>query len=55
MGLASLKEVKEFFGVTNSATFTKEWRELSEDERAKFRGLVGEAIGKEEGDTNEND
>lgn len=38
----SAKELKEFFGYTKLADFSRDWKELSEAERAQIRGGIAD-------------
>lgn len=41
---ASLKEVMQYFGETSSSQFSKEWKELTPEEKEWFKVAVGEVI-----------
>jgi hypothetical protein len=36
------KELKEFFGYEKLADFSRDWKELSEEERAQIRGGIAD-------------
>ena len=41
---ATIKQIKDYFGFTDSREFLREWKELSDDDKRYFKEAVGQEL-----------